>query len=539
MIRIAVVLVSLALATMNAQNGRPCAKATSVVDRAICANPALAAIDQDFEQTMVKLNPQGFEDEVQLALRRQWDRDVARCVSTTPGGPVDEACIRAAYDRRSNFLRYQRIAEGLEPGPPDGSASLAKLRSGDAPELTRDNAFELLTMHPVLAPVAAAQLGSNWIYWALNFQPGNPASAAVPRFRPLPGTGRWLVARGSKIGKGSEDVVYFAVDLEKAQLHGLRFYDYSGDLYEPITMIDWTTTARDWPAEATKALSSTLPGRVWQPQYARKIGLPSTRLPHLPLKKPDCSAVEGAAPRIICGDEELRHTAMRTADAWKDLAVLSLINDLEYEAFTRTWKQEDDACPASSLKPCLADAWQKRSVFVQSRRISLGLDSLSPVIRQMLTEVGKKLPAEFTTYELLTTHSVVAPVTASLLGPEWLSWAESAASGYAAVTDDGKYVLARGFFPHSKVNQDLYVAIDLKQGQLSILHFAEYYPADPSKPIDRSIEWASTATAWPVAVTALFEATGGGAFENGMQRRIGLPSTRLRVQFPPAATARR
>ncbi len=256
-------------AAASCQNGGDCAMTSTAANQAICSNPILRALDQEFES---KLNQTW--DEVALLdpttldrQRQRWNQDVAHCA-----GPVEENCLLTIYQLRLTFLKNLRISAALEPRLSGG----AQLRTLRGPELGNQNLFELLTIHPVLAPLAASEIGMDWIFWA---EVGAQKEASL---RAVPG-GRWLIGRGSIAEKDSQQDLYLALDLRMGELSIVYYHDYTGELYEPFRELRWVTTAPSWPGEASKVLAP-LGGKVWHPENARTVGLPSTRLRPLPWK---------------------------------------------------------------------------------------------------------------------------------------------------------------------------------------------------------------------------------------------------------------
>ncbi|HLK62389.1 MAG TPA: hypothetical protein VKU19_03060 [Bryobacteraceae bacterium] len=485
-------------ATVWGQNGRDCALAATARDRAICASPRLKALDEEFESKLEQtLESSVLLDPESLARQRQrWDLDVARC-----GKPDDEACLRGAYERRFTFLQNLRISAALEPGPSDA----ARLRTLHAGDLLNESLFELLTMHPELAPIAASQIGPDWIYWA---EVGAGPGASL---RALPG-GRWLTARGSIATKDSQRDLYVAIDLRDGQLSMVYYHDYSGEAYEPFHELHWVTTARSWPDEAARVLAP-LGGKAWQPENVRRVGLPSTRLRPLARKS-----------------DEIREGLRQVSLLWEDLSVLGLIGDPEYDQLRRAWDEENDECgKANSVDTCLSQRLEERRVFVRSERLAQGLDRLPADARLELAELSGSGLDRLSTRDLLTVQPVVAPLAASVIGPDWLSWTESAVESLSDGVESvagGRWLIARGVMIHNVVRSEIWVAIDRVNCQLWIVRLEEYHQS-ASGP---EVRWASTAAGWPAEVGKLFTESVPD-WDTAMVRQVGLAETRTRPRY--------
>jgi hypothetical protein len=478
------------------QNGRDCATAAGVSDKAICSNAKLKTLDQQYESQLTQtLEAEILFDYADLdRFRKRWDRDVARCAK-----PDDEACLRAAYERRFTFLKYLRMSAALEPRLPAPAALLPSLQTRVA---INQNLFELLTMDPVLAPVTASLIGADWSGWAeVGAQP-------EARLVAVPGGG-WLIGKGSIKKEDSREELYIAVDLHHAQLSVLYYHDYTGELYEPYRALQWATTAPSWPAEATKILKP-LGGKAWLPENARTVGLPSTRLQPLPRGNPN----------------ETRDGFERASLLWEDLWELSLISQTEYKQLRAALDKDAEECgKEQSPQACLKRWLEERTVFIRCERIAQGLDRLPANARLDLAKLSATALQGLSTQDLLAVQPVVAPLAASVIGRDWLSWTESAMPASPGdeveVEPGGRWVIARGFLIHNTLNRDIWVAIDTVDCQLWIVRREQY--AEQPKP---EIRWASTAAGWPATVAKLF-AEQGLDWDTALVRQVGLPATRI------------
>jgi uncharacterized protein len=490
------------------QNGRDCATAATASDKTVCSSSQLKALDREFEAKFEQTIDDAilFGPEDLYRQRQRWDRDVAQCA-----GPNAESCLRRAYDRRFTYLKYLRMSAALDPRLPDPGAPLHTAQTRGWPG---KNLYELLTMDPVLAPVAASQLGIGWNSWA------EAGAQPESRLRALPG-GRWLIGRGSIKTKDSQKDLYIAIDLRDAQLSVIYYQDYSGELYEPFLDLEWTTTAGSWPSDATKVLQP-LGGRAWQPENARTVGLPSTRVQPWPREKPDCTGVEGAVAQAICRSEEIRFGFEKEARLWEDLSVLGLIGDPEYRQFRVMWNKDKEECAKEHpVETCLLRRLEERSVLTSSERIAQGLDRLPANARQELAKLSASALLGLRTQDLLAVQRVVAPLAASVIGPAWLSWAESAVSGDGVeVVPGGRWLIARGWMTHNVMRREIWVAIDQVDCQLWLVRLEQY-----TSDAEPEIRWASTAPGWPATVAKLLAQSGPG-WDRAWLRQVGLPGTR-------------
>ncbi|QCO05190.1 lysozyme inhibitor LprI family protein [Azospirillum argentinense] len=107
----------LALPTAAAAAGFPCSKATTPTEKAICADPALSALDERLAATyraalehLSGASPEeGAAGAAVKADQRAWLRERDSC-------GADAACLRRAYDRRMAILSF-RSDPATPPSP--------------------------------------------------------------------------------------------------------------------------------------------------------------------------------------------------------------------------------------------------------------------------------------------------------------------------------------------------------------------------------------------------------------------------------------
>jgi hypothetical protein len=239
----------------------------------------------------------------------------------------------------------------------------------------------------------------------------------------------------------------------------------------------------------------------------------------------DCANAETAADKSICSNAKLRTGFEKASLQWDDLWARHLLDQPEYNQFRTAWETDAQACgQESSVEGCLERVLAESNVFIRCERIAKRLDRLPPAARQGLAKLP---PAAFNglrTQTLLELHPVVAPLAASVIGRDWLSWVESATPApgdEVELVSGGRWVIGRGWMVANSLRREIWIAIDRIDCQLWIARFEQY--GEQGKP---EIRWASTAPGWPPAVAKLL-AENGLSWDPALRKQVGLPATKV------------